>query len=106
MRKLLLDFCVTKNREQVQDYLALVFEFPDYYGKNLDALYDMLTENQEDICVGVFGLGERSDRSEDLTRYLKRVRQVFWDAQEENPHLCVIFENFEDNFEGNEGELL
>lgn len=98
MQKILLDFCVTKSKEQVHDYLALKFEFPDYYGKNLDGLYDLLTESREDICVGVFGLGERPDRDEALTRYLRRVSRVFKDAQEDNPHLCVIFENYEDNF--------
>ena len=46
----------------MHDYLALKFEFPDYYGKNLDGLYDLLTESREDICVGVFGL----DRAVDL----------------------------------------
>ena len=32
MKKILLDFYVTKTREQVQDYMALMLEFPDYYG--------------------------------------------------------------------------
>ena len=32
------------DREEAHDYLAEVFDFPDYYGKNLDALYDCLSE--------------------------------------------------------------
>lgn len=105
MKKILLDFHVVKNQEQLQDYLALMFGFPDYYGKNLDALYDMLTELTEDTCVGVFGT-EETDGDGRLAKYLRRVSRVFQDAEEENPHLCVIFQEFERNFEGSEGELL
>jgi RNAse (barnase) inhibitor barstar len=31
-------------KENGHDYLAEALNFPDYYGKNLDALYDCLTE--------------------------------------------------------------
>lgn len=31
-------------KKEGHDYLKEVFNFPDYYGKNLDALYDCLTE--------------------------------------------------------------
>lgn len=106
MKKILLDFHVTKTQEQVQDYMALMFEFPDYYGKNLDALYDMLTELGEDTCVGVFGTEDGPERDERLISYLNRVSQVFQDAQEENSHLCVIFQELEKNYKSGEGEGL
>lgn len=96
MRKILLDFRVADTKERVQEYLMLSFEFPEYYGRNLDALYDMLTGLGEDTCVGVFGID--SDR-EALAKYLGQVRRVLQDAERENPHLCVIFETYEDNFE-------
>ncbi len=31
-------------KKEGHDYLKKVLNFPDYYGKNLDALYDCLTE--------------------------------------------------------------
>lgn len=31
-------------KKEGHDYLKEVFNFPDYYGKNLDALYDCLCE--------------------------------------------------------------
>lgn len=100
MEKILLDFNLIKTQEQVQDYLALQFDFPEYYGKNLDALYDMLTERRSDTCVGIFG----ADHEDALGGYLKRVKKVFQDAEADNEHLCVIFSNLEENYE--EEELL
>lgn len=36
-------------KEEGHDYLMKALGFPDYYGKNLDALYDCLTEMECDI---------------------------------------------------------
>ena len=35
--------------EQGHDYISEALNFPDYYGKNLDALYDCLCEIKVDI---------------------------------------------------------
>lgn len=95
MRKILLDFKLTHTPEQVQDYLALELDFPDYYGKNLDALYDMLTELREDTCIGMF----EPEEEREVDSYIHKVKRVMWDAEEENPHLCVISADFAENFE-------
>ena len=34
-------------RKELHDYLKLQLDLPDYYGRNLDALYDCLTERSE-----------------------------------------------------------
>jgi RNAse (barnase) inhibitor barstar len=38
-------------KEGGHDYLADALNFPDYYGKNLDALYDCLCEIEADIEI-------------------------------------------------------
>lgn len=95
MRKVLLDFKLTHTPEQVQDYLALELDFPEYYGKNLDALYDMLTELSEDTCIGIF----EPEPDREIDSYIHKVKRVMWDAEAENPHLCVISADLEENFE-------
>lgn len=102
MKKILLDFKLTHTPERVQDYLALQFDFPESYGKNLDALYDMLTELSEDTCVGIF----KPEEEHTINSYLRKVKRVFVDAEQDNPHLCVIFSRLEDNYEENEGMIL
>ena len=97
MKKILVDFHVPKTREYVQEYLASMFGFPDCYGKNLDALYDMLTDIQEDTCVGIFQ-PENEKEGEEMQRYMNLVKEVFRDAEQDNSHLCVIFGKMEDNY--------
>lgn len=35
-----------QTREAAHDKLSELFQFPDYYGRNLDALWDLLTERK------------------------------------------------------------
>lgn len=102
MKKILLDFNLARTPQQVQDYLAFKLEFPDYYGKNLDALYDCLSEIGDDTCIGVF----EPRGEEEPDRYIRMVKKVLRDAEEDNPHLCVIFAQLEENYGENEGILL
>ncbi|MCI2049043.1 MAG: barstar family protein [Lachnospiraceae bacterium] len=87
MKKIILDLEDLGTPEEVQDYLAERMEFPDYYGKNLDALHDCLTDISEDTAVGIYGIDEESYISD----YLWQLRQVFEDSEEENPRLAVFF---------------
>ena len=87
MKKILLDLSPIQSREQLHDYLARTMDFPDYYGRNLDALYDMLTDIMEDTCIGI----SWGDREDIPAVRLEQVKKVFRDAQENNPHLCVTF---------------
>ena len=57
-------------------------KFPDYYGGNLDALYDCLTDISSDTAVDI-----RYDAENDMQR---AVLEVFSDAVAANTHLAII----------------
>lgn len=44
MKQLTLDGNILADAAQVHDYLKEMLGFPEYYGKNLDALHDCLTD--------------------------------------------------------------
>ena len=91
MRKIILDMNVPQSKEEVQDYLMEKMGFPEYYGKNLDALYDELTSVTSPTAIGFFmPCPEMADMDIDLMVYIDRVRGVFGDAEEANPDLAVI----------------
>ena len=74
---------------EVHEYLADELCFPDYYGKNLDALYDVLTdlpEEEEILFLVLFA----KNMKKDLSGKLEKMIRVFRDAAEENPRLQVI----------------
>ena len=69
------------NREKAHEYLAQMLDFPEYYGKNLDALFDCLTElnNRTIILMGTEALFQDS--------YGAKVRKVMEKAAKSNPGL-------------------
>ena len=68
---------------QVHDYLKEVFEFPEYYGKNLDALHDCLTD-LEDVEITITAPDEDG-------AIFQKVLRIFKAANRENEGLKVNF---------------
>lgn len=85
MRKMILNGNDLIDRTKAHEYLMEMLELPEYYGKNLDALYDCLTEMDE-----VEVLIELPDEVAQLQPgFLKGVLCVFQEAAEENKNLKV-----------------
>ena len=59
------------------DYLKKALNFPNYYGKNLDALYDCLTDIGVDTVIVL--------KNKDYVSY--EIVDTFIDASEENSFL-------------------
>lgn len=68
-------------------YLAEKLDLPKYYGGNLDALYDCLTEISEEMHLMIALTGELANNS-----YLRRLLAVMRDAEEENRFLKMDVE--------------
>ena len=86
----LIDGAAIETREQLHDALARQLSFPDYYGRNLDALFDCLTDLTEDAELR---LVRRDELFAHLGVYADILQNVLRDACEENPHLRLITED-------------
>ncbi|MBQ9593865.1 MAG: barstar family protein [Lachnospiraceae bacterium] len=76
-----LDTKYMRDREKAHAYLQEQLHFPEYYGGNLDALYDCLTEMDEAEVKII----HRSQAG----AYCKRILQVFMAASRINGGLMV-----------------
>lgn len=77
MRHVELDLNKMQGRDEVHAFLKEQMGFPEYYGANLDALYDCLTELCENICVE---LHLCSLETSPVYEYGKKVERVMEDA--------------------------
>ena len=81
MKKITLDFENISGKEEMHRYLAEKFEFPDYYGKNLDALFECLTDIAEPTAVNIVNA---------INDYDEQIINVITSAEEENDNLAVF----------------
>lgn len=87
MRVYVLDGSQMTDRETTHAYLKEVLDLPDYYGNNLDALYDCLTEPRPDSTL-ILRSAERV--REQLGNYGEKLIATLRDAGEESPDLTVM----------------
>lgn len=76
-------------REAVHDCFAARLALPDYYGRNLDALYDVLTERSTPTRLVICG---RNALAAALGTYADALWDALTDAAAANPALEVVCE--------------
>ncbi len=72
----ILDGAMMTSQAGAHDHIQEALGFPSYYGRNLDALYDCLTDMKGEICMYHVSLLRRS-----LNVYAEKILRVFSDAQ-------------------------
>ena len=83
MKQIILDGNLLADAAKVHDYLKEMLEFPEYYGKNLDALYDCLTD-LENVEITITAPDEDG-------AIFQKVLRVFKAADRENGAFKVNF---------------
>ena len=85
MRRVEINFTQAASPEQAHELIAGKLDFSGYYGANLDALYDCLTDLREELHIALIPPG----KDDALAGWFERARRVFRDAEQENRHLEV-----------------
>ena len=89
MRSILLDCSAIQDRETLHRTLAAALALPEWYGGNLDALYDCLTDLGEETELHLRRFGTLEEA---LGGYARSLRRVLEDAAGETPRLKVLLE--------------
>ena len=86
MKEILIDGGAIFNSLGLHEALAGALAFPEHYGKNLDALYDCLTEISVDTHLELRNWHHIESHLKD---YSGKAVYVFHCAMDDNPHLTV-----------------
>ena len=88
MKLVFLDMKEIREKEALHLKLQEKLTLPDYYGKNLDALHDVLTEGKP----ALFLIFENCSRADDgMQSYLEQVKTLCGDIADSNPLFLYKF---------------
>ena len=89
IKTVLLDGRKIKSPADLHQCLSESLQFPDYYGKNLDALWDILSTTSE---IHYIQLIHEHDFYENLDVYAQKTIDLFRSAADSNKHIhfCMI----------------
>lgn len=89
MRICILDGDKITDRKILHNTLAESLDFPDWYGRNLDALYDCLTDFHEETEIRLL---HGTALMENLGNYALLLFKVLHEAAKDNPMIQWITE--------------
>ncbi|MBQ6817938.1 MAG: barstar family protein [Bacilli bacterium] len=82
-----LDFKMIENKGELHQYLKEKLGFPDYYGNNLDALYDELTDLEDNTIIEIKNFNFFQEKE---LKYSNLLLEVFNDVIDQNPSIQII----------------
>lgn len=83
-----MDAARVESRDALHRLLAWGLGFPKWYGGNLDALYDSLTDLDGETELAIVNAWTLETA---LGSYAHALRRVLSDAAAENPHLHIVW---------------
>ena len=89
MAEITLDGLELQSMEEVHDLFARALDLPEWYGRNLDALFDCLTDAHEPVTVRLL---HRDTLRESLGRRGSALIRLLRRAAEENHHVTLVEE--------------
>lgn len=90
MTKVILNGKRMITKEKTHAYLKRKFDFPDYYGRNLDALWDLLSVWDKELLIVIIN---KADVIENLNSYGNSLLKLFDELDDENRNISVRYEN-------------
>ena len=87
MNRIMVDGSGIRNMYQFHKALQEAFGFPDWYGCNLDALFDCLTDISEETWLYIL---HAPALYEELGDGFERFVHVFLDAEADRPNLNLV----------------
>ena len=88
MKQVTIDCTFMVDEKSVHDQFSQALEFPAYYGRNLDALYDMLSSSS---ALELKLVNARAIR--ELFRYGDNLMLALRDAEQANPLFTLVVED-------------
>lgn len=89
MKQILIDGRYVDSVVDIHTLFSKTLGFPEAYGRNMDALYDCLTDVSEDVTIRV---EHRPELFESIGRYERILVRVLRDAVKVNDHLILDIE--------------
>lgn len=87
MAEIVLDGLELQSLEEVHDRFAQALDLPEWYGRNLDALFDCLTELGKPVTVRLLHQEALEDR---LGRRGLALARLLCRAAKENPQVTLL----------------
>ena len=88
MKTIILDVSAIYDRNELHSSIRNALDLPEWYGMNLDALHDCLTDISEETVVYIINYDLLA---ENIGEYADRFRRMFLMSQYENRMIKAIF---------------